>query len=571
MRTILILLPMLFYGTLYGQINLSGSYVSSFGDSQNDFNYFDNRININGDWNNWSSWIEFEHSNPPELGRRNIGLRKFRIDYSTNNITVKLGDLYEFWGNGLVLNMVDDQSIDLDTGIRGGLFSYFSDGFSVEMLAGNQKIWRSTNQAPDFDERIPNYQINNNIYAGKFSFNMNSLVNEFYFMKTEDNHYLPITKKTNQLDHQMYGFNSMFANQIFDINLEYVTSTDRDNAFYLNSNYYLDGLTIGVSYKNYLFDQLSPYDRWDFVNNPNGALFIQQMPTVFKSHSSLYLGRITHLIDYNDELGFSIAIEKMLKNNGSFVFYYSQASRHDEWASVIKDNLSLYDWSIVNSTSILPSSEWMYNPFREYYFEWSGYLDSKLFYQIAYGNNQDVLDIFSSQYSDKGHSYSYEMLEAYTMPIMMTYQLDTKHSINMQFEYQRIKKGMYGFNSALDNSKEIFGSSFEKDSQINRFISIGYSQSPKWSVSINIDNRNTDDVFAIEKGRNNNAIENALNSIINKDFTWSSVDMIYNIFYSTQLTISYGSQRGGVFCSNGICRYVQPFENGFKFGIVAAF
>ena len=175
----------------------------------------------------------------------------------------------------------------------------------------------------------------------------------------------------------------------------------------MNSNYYLDGLTVGISYKNYLFNQLSPYDRWDFVNNPKGALFIQQMPTVFKSHSSLYLGRITHLIDYNDELGFSIAVEKMMNNNGSFVFYYSQASRHDEWASVRKDNLSLYDWGIVNSTSIMPSSEWMYNPFREYYLEWSGYVNSKLFYQIAYGNNQDVMDIVSSQYSDKGHSYSY--------------------------------------------------------------------------------------------------------------------------------------------------------------------
>ena len=29
---------------LFAQLNFTGSYVSSFGDSQNDFNYFDNRI-----------------------------------------------------------------------------------------------------------------------------------------------------------------------------------------------------------------------------------------------------------------------------------------------------------------------------------------------------------------------------------------------------------------------------------------------------------------------------------------------------------------------------------------------
>ena len=114
-------------------------------------------------------------------------------------------------------------------------------------------------------------------------------------------------------------------------------------------------------------------------------------------------------------------------------------------------------------------------------------------------------------------------------------------------------------------------SSFEKNYQINRFISIGYSQSPKWSLSINIDNANTDDVFAIQKGRNTNFIESALNQFFNKSLTWASMDLVYNTFNSTQLSISYGSQRGGVYCSNGICKYVQPFENGFKFGITTAF
>ena len=556
---------------LFAQLNFTGSYVSSFGDSQNDFNYFDNRININGNWNNWNAWIEFEHSNPPELGLKKIGLRKLRIDYSGDNYTIKLGDLYEFWGNGLVLNMVDDQSIDLDTGVRGGLFSYFKDKYAIETIVGNQKTWRSTNQAPAFDERIPNYQINNNVYAAKFSSNMNSLINEFYFMKIEDNHYLPITRKTNLVNHQLYGFNSIYSSDVFDINLEYVLSADEDRAFYLNSNYYLDEISIGISYKNYLFDRLSPYSRWDFVNNPNGALFIQQMPTVFRSHSSLYLGRITHQIDYNDEVGFSLAFEQMLKNNGSFIFYFSQASRHDEWASIRRDSLSIYEWTITNSTSLMPSTEWMYNPFKEYYFELSGYLDSKLFYQIAYGNNQDVTDIFSSQYSEQGHSYSYEMIQASTMPIMISYQINEKNSINVQIEYQKIKKGMYSLNSALSSKGEIFGSSFEKNHQINRFISIGYSQSPKWSLSINIDNANTDDVFAIQKGRNTNFIESALNQFFNKSLTWASIDLVYNTFNSTQLSISYGSQRGGVYCSNGICKYVQPFENGFKFGITTAF
>ncbi|GIT57613.1 MAG: hypothetical protein Ct9H300mP18_10420 [Candidatus Neomarinimicrobiota bacterium] len=39
------------------------------------------------------------------------------------------------------------------------------------------------------------------------------------------------------------------------------------------------------------------------------SLTLQQMPTVFKQHSSTFLGKITHIIDYNDELGYSLRIE----------------------------------------------------------------------------------------------------------------------------------------------------------------------------------------------------------------------------------------------------------------------
>ena len=58
------------------QINFSGSLVSNFGSSENSFNYFENRVSLNSDWNNWIGWLELEHSNPPELGRKSIGLRK---------------------------------------------------------------------------------------------------------------------------------------------------------------------------------------------------------------------------------------------------------------------------------------------------------------------------------------------------------------------------------------------------------------------------------------------------------------------------------------------------------------
>ena len=57
------------------------------------------------------------------------------------------------------------------------------------------------------------------------------------------------------------------------------------------------------------------------------------------------------------------------------------------------------------------------------------------------------------------------MIQAHTMPIMISYQINEKNSINAQIEYQKIKKGIYSLNSALNSKDEIFGSSFEKNHQ----------------------------------------------------------------------------------------------------------
>ena len=88
-------------------------------------------FDLNFDYSNsdrsFQGWTQFEFSDPPELGRSIQELRKLRVDYLSNNITVKIGDIYEFWGMGMALNQTDDQAIDIDTGLRGILLGYEND------------------------------------------------------------------------------------------------------------------------------------------------------------------------------------------------------------------------------------------------------------------------------------------------------------------------------------------------------------------------------------------------------------------------------------------------------------
>ena len=68
-----------------------------------------------------------------------------------------------------------------------------------------------------------------------------------------------------------------------------------------------------------------------------------------------------------------------------------------------------------------------------------------------------------------------------------------------------------------------------------------------------------------------NKIVVLLSLIFEPSLTWINFESSYNFNQNYRLSISYGSKRGGVYCSNSICRYIQPFENGFNFEVIALF
>ena len=45
---------------------------------------------------------------------------------------------------------------------------------------------------------------------------------------------------------------------------------------------------------------------------------------------------------------------------------------------------------------------------------------------------------------------------------------------------------------------------------------------------------------------------------------WISAEFSYNISSSQKISIFYGSIKGGLFCNNGICRIIPPFNDGIK-------
>ena len=109
--------------------------------------------------------FSFENSNPPEIGLDERGLRKYLIGYYNENFSMELGDIYQTWGRGLILNQLDYQNLDFDTGANGLGFKYSSSDFLINLIAGDLAISKSITSHANYDVRVPNYFINQFIYC----------------------------------------------------------------------------------------------------------------------------------------------------------------------------------------------------------------------------------------------------------------------------------------------------------------------------------------------------------------------------------------------------------------------
>ena len=122
------------------------------------------------------------------------------------------------------------------------------------------------------------------------------------------------------------------------------------------------------------------------------------------------------------------------------------------------------------------------------------------------------------------------------------------------------------------------------DMQINRMLYFSISYAPKWSLTLTHDWTNAYD-SAVPEDPYYNPLEALIYGDINYFLgkrdkidppkwvqdRWVSVEFSYNITPSQRLSIMYGSIQGGLFCSNGICRIIPPFNDGVKLGYSASF
>ena len=110
----------------------------------------------------------------------------------------------------------------------------------------------------------------------------------------------------------------------------------------------------------------------------------------------------------------------------------------------------------------------------------------------------------------------------------------------------------------------------EEEFQYNNMFTIGIGKSPHWSLSLTVESSSTFE-YGPQVTSITNPLEELLENFIDLENKWIALELMINVNSSTRLDLMYGTQRGGVVCSNGICRFVQPFDDGFKLNLTTIF
>ncbi len=543
----------LFFSTLYSQVNITNELEVRYGDSANDYNYneliFDTRISLFKPNYMIEGILSFERSNPPEIGLDERGLRKYLIGYYKENWSLEFGDIYQTWGRGLILNQLDYQNLDFDTGAEGFGFKFSKPNLSVNLIVGDLALSKSTTSHSGYNPRIPNYFIDQFIYGADF----NHFIKGFNYGLS----ILAVEENSQDINHNLSNFRigkDYSAGDIFlslirkDSKKDNFDQNKQGSGFYLSNTNYLSNWSITTSYRSMKIDINDPISRDNLSENFGNALDIQRSPTGYYLHTFRLLSRTTQEVNLNDEIGLEFQVSGPLNSNNIVAINFMKSSSTKQWYQILGG-----EWA-GKENSFFPTSDNSAYPFEEIYLEFSGYSkNGNIYYKTGIDFQNEVFNVLSNSSENK----SYEINKSQTVPLLLSFNTGSKWSFEMQLEYQKLKTGFKNIiisDVAGIDDLYSFHSLLSEKYQINKFISLSTNFDQKWTFNFSVETTNAD-----ESKLNNDSNEN-----FDSSNSWKSFGVSYKFDTDDTLQVFYGSVRGGLDCTNGVCRYIQSFDDGLR-------
>lgn len=533
----------------YSQINLNvdaslknvlryGSGSEYLGSGKVGKEYFENladaRININ----DFVFGARLEISDPIEYGLDFKGIRKRFVEYNNRDfgISLRAGDFWDIFSRGLTLNVFEDRGLAYDTGIDGVRVTYenkFGKKNPVKVrgqIIGGDLTYNDVIN-PD---RIESYRIRNANFdvspvkqvtlGGSYIYSEGSLPTGAD--TTQIQAYLPeVNLNVNFPEVQFYTSyarkhvnttpNSIFPDEI---------SAEGDG-LYSSLVYTREALGITLEYKNYRFDVTNPDNQ--SPDRPTKMLPFQNPPVAQREHTSTLVSRNPHVVNFNDEVGGQLDIIYVPNDKMTFIANGSIASRHYQYNNIDSAGQIVYE-RVERDFDLIPDLDAAFYPFWEFYLEGEYYVSDRFFTKLAYARQSETT-------YNQNNPLNSETIQATTIPTEFRYSFNNQYSLKLVFEQQWV-----------NNSIRL-----EQKGYMNQFVSLNLTKSPEFSIALNAEFTNDEEEPTDTQ-------------------SWFLAEALYRLNQSNTITVSYGSERGGLRCTNGICRFVNPFE-GFRLSIQSQF
>ena len=515
-----------------------------------DYNFIENILDINTIFDN-GVFIstQLEYSDPPIFGTPVMGHNNFILDYMGNNYSIKMGNLYSLYGRGLSLNMAQNQNIDYDNSLVGIESQYTYNDISLFGLIGQSKFKYRSNPV----DSIPNLQLDNKvffigseiftsslgIYLVSYLHQTSDIGEDVIFSYWEQklfdagkdlyvrynaddddptNDILPegedrlVTKDFNvSWTYQFFGID-FYIEKVWNTYTKILGDTVSGSKLYLSSYFNIAEIGVTYEYKN--------YDQKYHIPTLAGP------PIGFREGNSTLASRNSHSINWGDEVGHQIELNRSIgafQWMGNLSFAYKHAIDGHESVSFSQILRMEKDDDIYHQY-----------PFRQLYSEISGYtLNDKLYFKLGV----DKFDEF------KGYNNP-ESVTAFTFPSMLTYDLGGGNSITSYVEYQNKDFTLEDKLTLLTLSNNYKARYLSLTYNYVNFISFSmFYEDEKFEKKIN------DDIWPVGgEGIN----------------IWRGYDITAKLNSTSQFSVFYGSQKGGLVCANGVCAEQPGFDDGIK-------
>ncbi|MBZ0203798.1 MAG: hypothetical protein IT281_01295 [Ignavibacteria bacterium] len=531
-------------GFIYSQpklnIKVSASNILRYGNGketsvsgEDSKKYFEELADVRLFVNDFLAGVRYEYDDPIEFGKSLKGISRRFLEFKKDDFTVRAGNFYEVFSSGLTLNAFESRPIGWNTEFDGGKFNYKTTfgkkgkiKFDGTILGGGMNFTDISDTS-----RVEEYSIR----AGNFSVSpFKPLIIGGSYLYTEGK--IPTGNIITDISAEIFEGNLGLSHKGFNLFVSYAnkvtisepnsvysqSKAPRGDGAYGSLSYTREGFGITVDYKNYRFNVVTPDNRSS--TDPFKSLPFQNAPSCIKVYSSTLLSRFPHNVDFNDEVGWQVDAFYSPNDKLTLNANASLTSRHYDYRDIDTSIYTKYE-RIERSSAFLPSTKNEFSPYWELFLEAEYYVNKNLKTKLGVSRKTNILySIVDPNATD--------IVRATTIPLEVQYTFGKVYGVKLNAEFQS------AYNSLRAGEKNFW----------SQLTTLSISRSPNLIISGTVESTNDEEDPSGKK-------------------LWAKGELTFKFSSSNTIMLSYGSERGGLQCSSGICRYVNPF-NGFRLTLI---